>query len=148
MRLLKDNGRMYGYQITQMVKDLTKGELQITEGALYPLLHRLEEQDLVETELENIGNREAQIDRLVSYCAAQGIRYYDVQLELVDHMAEWIEHAMEEQQLSFEEAFLQMQAAFTQEELQLILKSKKKAVQAKLNKLQIKEWEAEQAFSV
>ncbi|MDB5211210.1 MAG: PadR family transcriptional regulator [Sediminibacterium sp.] len=57
MRLLKDNGRMYGYQLTQMVKELTKGELQITEGALYPLLHRLEEQGVVETEIENIGNR-------------------------------------------------------------------------------------------
>ena len=57
MRLLKDNGRMYGYQITQMVKELTKGELQITEGALYPLLHRLEEQGVVETEMENVGNR-------------------------------------------------------------------------------------------
>ena len=57
MRLLKDNGRMYGYQITQMVKEITKGELQITEGALYPLLHKLEEQGVVETEIENIGNR-------------------------------------------------------------------------------------------
>lgn len=57
MRLLKDNGRMYGYQITQMVKEMTKGELQITEGALYPLLHKLEEQGVVETEIENIGNR-------------------------------------------------------------------------------------------
>ena len=57
MRLLQDNPRMYGYQITQMVKEITKGELQITEGALYPLLHRLEEQGIVETELENIGNR-------------------------------------------------------------------------------------------
>jgi len=57
MRLLKDNGRMYGYQITQMVKELTKGELNITEGALYPLLHKLEEQEIVETETEMIGNR-------------------------------------------------------------------------------------------
>lgn len=57
LRLLKDNGRMYGYQITQMVKEITKGELKITEGALYPLLHKLEEQGVVETEMENVGNR-------------------------------------------------------------------------------------------
>ena len=57
MRLLKDNGRMYGYQITQMVKEITKGELCITEGALYPLLHKLEEKGVVETEMENVGNR-------------------------------------------------------------------------------------------
>ncbi len=57
LRLLKDNGRMYGYQMTQMVKEITKGELSITEGALYPLLHKLEEQGIVETETEMIGNR-------------------------------------------------------------------------------------------
>jgi PadR family transcriptional regulator PadR len=57
LQLLKNNGRMYGYQITQLVKETTKGELNITEGALYPLLHKLEEQGIVETELEQIGNR-------------------------------------------------------------------------------------------
>lgn len=57
LRLLKDNGRMYGYQMTQMVKEITKGELNITEGALYPLLHKLEEQGILETETEMNGNR-------------------------------------------------------------------------------------------
>jgi|SRR6218665_200460 len=57
LRLLKDKSRMYGYEITQRVKELTSGELTITEGALYPLLHRLEAEGLVEVELENIGNR-------------------------------------------------------------------------------------------
>jgi len=57
LRLLKDNGRMYGYSITQKVKEITKGELQITEGALYPMLHRLEAEGIVETTVENIGNR-------------------------------------------------------------------------------------------
>ncbi len=57
MQLLKDNNRMYGFEITQKVKDLTNGELNITEGALYPLLHRLEAEGLLEAEVENIGNR-------------------------------------------------------------------------------------------
>lgn len=43
--------------MTQMVKEITKGELNITEGALYPLLHKLEEQGIVETETEMNGNR-------------------------------------------------------------------------------------------
>ncbi|MEQ1797656.1 MAG: helix-turn-helix transcriptional regulator [Lacibacter sp.] len=57
MQLLQKNGRMYGYEMTQKVKEITKGELQITEGALYPLLHRLEAEGLLEVETENIGNR-------------------------------------------------------------------------------------------
>ncbi|PZQ82413.1 MAG: PadR family transcriptional regulator, partial [Flavobacterium johnsoniae] len=32
MKLLGENGRMYGYEITQKVKEITKGELNITEG--------------------------------------------------------------------------------------------------------------------
>ena len=57
MQLLKDNGRMYGFEITQKVKALTQNELKITEGSLYPLLHKLEAEGLLEVSMENIGNR-------------------------------------------------------------------------------------------
>lgn len=57
LKLLNENRRMYGYEITQRVKELTKGELNISEGALYPLLHRLEAEGILEAEMENIGNR-------------------------------------------------------------------------------------------
>ncbi|MFT4203418.1 MAG: PadR family transcriptional regulator [Chitinophagaceae bacterium] len=57
LKLLNDNGRMYGYEMTQKVKEMTVGELTITEGALYPLLHRLEADGILSTEVENIGNR-------------------------------------------------------------------------------------------
>ena len=64
MQLLKDNRRMYGFEITQKVKALTKGELNITEGALYPLLHRLEADGLLEAEFEIIDNRTRKYYRL------------------------------------------------------------------------------------
>ena len=54
--MLSDN-RMYGYEITQKVKELTLDKIQITEGALYPTLHALESEGLVTTELEYIGKR-------------------------------------------------------------------------------------------
>jgi PadR family transcriptional regulator PadR len=57
MQLLKENGRMYGFEITQNVKETTQDQLKITEGALYPLLHRLEADGLLEVSMENIGNR-------------------------------------------------------------------------------------------
>jgi DNA-binding PadR family transcriptional regulator len=57
MQLLKKNGRMYGFEITQKVKEITQNHLQITEGALYPLLHRLEAEGVLEASTENIGNR-------------------------------------------------------------------------------------------
>ncbi|PBQ34844.1 PadR family transcriptional regulator [Sphingobacteriaceae bacterium] len=57
LKLLADNKKMYGYEITQRVKDLTFEKIQITEGALYPTLHALEADGLVSTELEYIGKR-------------------------------------------------------------------------------------------
>ena len=57
LKLLQENNRMYGYEITQAVKELTANKIQITEGALYPLLHKLEAEGVVFTEKENIGKR-------------------------------------------------------------------------------------------
>ena len=52
---------MYGYQMTQRAKDLTKGELEMTEGALYPLLHKLEDDGLITSEIQNINGRDRKI---------------------------------------------------------------------------------------
>ncbi|MEO8841160.1 MAG: helix-turn-helix transcriptional regulator [Kofleriaceae bacterium] len=41
-------GPSYGYAIVQQVRDLSGGALEWSEGMLYPVLHRLEEQGLIE----------------------------------------------------------------------------------------------------
>lgn len=57
LKLLSEHDKMYGYEITQKVKALTKGELQITEGALYPSLHKLEAEGLLDVEVAKVDNR-------------------------------------------------------------------------------------------
>ena len=57
LKLLADNKKMYGYEITQRVKELTMDKIQITEGTLYPTLHALESEGLLTTETEYIGKR-------------------------------------------------------------------------------------------
>ena len=57
LQLLADEGRMYGYEITQRVKERTEGKIALTEGALYPSLHKLEAEGLLRTEKEYIGKR-------------------------------------------------------------------------------------------
>lgn len=57
LKVLKDNGKMYGYEITQMVGELSQDRILLTEGALYPALHKLENDGLVKTEIVNIGKR-------------------------------------------------------------------------------------------
>ena len=55
LKLLKDNKRMYGYEMTQRVRELTGDKIQLTEGALYPTLHALEADGILQTESEYIG---------------------------------------------------------------------------------------------
>lgn len=57
LKLLNEHHKMYGYEITQKVKALTKGELNITEGALYPALHKLEAEGLLDVEVAKVDNR-------------------------------------------------------------------------------------------
>lgn len=57
LKVLKDHGKMYGYEITQRVKELSEGTILLTEGALYPTLHKLEAEGLLDTEVVNIGKR-------------------------------------------------------------------------------------------
>lgn len=42
-----DRGESYGYAIIRRVRELSGGELEWTEGMLYPVLHRMERGGLV-----------------------------------------------------------------------------------------------------
>lgn len=57
LKLLADNGKMYGYEITQRVKELSDSTIQLTEGALYPTLHKMEAEGLLKTETQFFGKR-------------------------------------------------------------------------------------------
>ena len=57
LKLLEDGAKMYGYEITQKVKSITQGELSITEGALYPALHKMESEGLLTVEVMKVDNR-------------------------------------------------------------------------------------------
>jgi DNA-binding PadR family transcriptional regulator len=44
---LLEDGESYGYAIIQHVRELSDGEMEWTDGMLYPVLHRLEAQAYV-----------------------------------------------------------------------------------------------------
>lgn len=58
LKLLSKEVKMYGYQMTQRAKKLTEGELEMTEGALYPLLHKLEGDGIITSEIQKINGRD------------------------------------------------------------------------------------------
>jgi DNA-binding PadR family transcriptional regulator len=64
LKILSDHGEMYGYEITQRVKDLSDGSILLTEGALYPTLHKMEAEGLLLTETVHIGRRVRKYYRL------------------------------------------------------------------------------------
>lgn len=64
LKLLVENGRMYGYEITQKMKELSDDKIAITEGSLYPLLHKLEQDGILTTEEVSIGKRKRRYYKL------------------------------------------------------------------------------------
>ena len=43
------DGESYGYEIIQRVKEISDGKVDWAEGALYPVLHRMEKAGLIES---------------------------------------------------------------------------------------------------
>lgn len=66
LKLLEDKEYMYGYEITQKVKEVTRGEVVLTQGALYPALHKLEADGMVEAYTEVVDNRVRKYYQLTS----------------------------------------------------------------------------------
>ena len=57
LNLLEKKDKMYGYQIIKEIEELTNGSFKLTEGALYPTLHKLEEQGFLEITFSKVDGR-------------------------------------------------------------------------------------------
>jgi PadR family transcriptional regulator, regulatory protein PadR len=58
--------RSYGYEIAQEVLSRSRSYFQLTEGSLYPALHRLERQRFLSAEWERIDGRRRKYYRLTA----------------------------------------------------------------------------------
>ncbi|MBX2878231.1 MAG: helix-turn-helix transcriptional regulator [Saprospiraceae bacterium] len=86
LKLLEENGKMYGYEITQKVKELTAGELVITEGALYPALHKLEGDGYLTVEYARVNNRQRKYYALTPAGKAEKAAKMDELRQFVEQM--------------------------------------------------------------
>lgn len=57
LKLLLENGKMYGYEITQEVQRISRGKIKLTYGALYPALHKMESERLLIATKKEVDNR-------------------------------------------------------------------------------------------
>lgn len=66
---------MYGYEICQQLKDLSRGMYVVTEGSLYPVLYRLIERGYITDRSELVGKRRTRV-------------YYHIEQAGVDYLNE------------------------------------------------------------
>lgn len=78
---------------------------------------------------------EIEIKQIHTYCKSVGIKYYDVELELVDHMAEWVSEKMDSQGINFNDTLKQLSTSFSKEELMEIVAQKRILIRNKLLRL-------------
>jgi PadR family transcriptional regulator PadR len=57
LKLLAEHERMYGYEISQHVKELTDGKIHLKDGSLYPALQKMTADGLLSYKEEYIGKR-------------------------------------------------------------------------------------------
>lgn len=57
LKLLSEQGKMYGYELSQQVKKQTDGKIHLKDGSLYPALHKLTKDGILTFEEVNIGKR-------------------------------------------------------------------------------------------
>ncbi len=57
LKLLSEQDQMYGYEISQKVSELSNDQIELTYGALYPILYKLEKEGILTTTSEIVDNR-------------------------------------------------------------------------------------------
>ena len=57
LKLLAEHKRLYGYEISQRVQELSKDEIKLTYGALYPILYKLENVKLLTNDTVVVDGR-------------------------------------------------------------------------------------------
>jgi len=57
LKLLSEQDRMYGYEISQRVKELSGGKIVLKDGSLYPALQKMTKDGLLSFKEEIVGGR-------------------------------------------------------------------------------------------
>jgi DNA-binding PadR family transcriptional regulator len=86
LKLLAENEKMYGYEITQKVLEISAGKIKLTYGALYPILHKLENDGIVKTESEVVNNR----NRIYYFLTPKGSSFATEKIKELEEFIETI----------------------------------------------------------
>ncbi len=83
LKTLSDGGPMHGLSIARQIEEISDAFLQVEEGAMYPALHRLQRQGLIEGEWRISDKR-------------RRARFYDLtpvgRKALTSELNDWVRH--------------------------------------------------------
>jgi DNA-binding PadR family transcriptional regulator len=77
LKLLSENERMYGYEISQKVKELTEGKIILKDGSLYPALQKMTADGLLSFKEEIVGGRVRKYYYLTKKGQKEKAAYFD-----------------------------------------------------------------------
>lgn len=81
---------MYGYEMTKAVKERSNNKMQITEAALYPALHKLVDDGLLQTSSEVVDGRMRKYYSLTQ----KGKKETDGKIEALKNALESLQHIL------------------------------------------------------
>ncbi len=84
LNLLSENERMYGYEISQKVKEISDGKILLKDGSLYPALQKMTKDGLLSYQEEFYGKRVRKYYFLTPKGKTEKVRYLE---ELKDFLA-------------------------------------------------------------
>lgn len=56
LQVLKEEGELYGYQLTKAIRAASQGIFELQEGTLYPLLYRMEAKRYITSQKRTAAN--------------------------------------------------------------------------------------------
>lgn len=84
LKLLSQQDKMYGYEMSQRVKEMSGGKILLKDGSLYPALQKMSNDGLLSFKEEIVGGRV----RKYYYITKKGLKEKNVYVEeLKDFMA-------------------------------------------------------------
>ena len=88
MKLLADEGKMYGYEIAQRVRERSGNKILIKDGSLYPALQKMTEDGLLTFKEEIVGGRVRKYYFLTPQGKKKGVEFVSELQEFISTMSQ------------------------------------------------------------
>jgi PadR family transcriptional regulator PadR len=82
---------MYGYELVQCIRQSTHGTLEFGEGCVYPILHRLEADGLLDSKRETVAGR----SRVIYRVTAKGAKRLAIAVTTWQQIVRAVHHALQ-----------------------------------------------------